>query len=164
MDTTRGFWFWARRYGPAEVVCLATMLVASSIATGLTDSPALLAASAIAGATVGFYGVLVTMVTREQLDLVARGEPRRRLAVSGRVVVLLLGEFGLAEVLDTFAVRPALMIAGVALVGAPVWGLLAGKVVADLLFYVISGIGYRLTEMTGLRARRACRDSVVSHI
>ena len=164
MDTTRGFWFWARRYGPAEVVCLTTMLVASSIAAGLTDSPALLAVSAIAGATVGFYGVLVTMVAREQLVLVARGEPRRRLTVLRRVVVLLLGEFGLAEVLDTFALRPALMMGGVALVAAPVWGLLAGKVVADVLFYLISGVGYRATERTGLRTRPACRDSVVSHI
>ena len=46
--------FWIRRYGPAEVACLATMLAASVVAARLTTSPPLLAASAIARATVGF--------------------------------------------------------------------------------------------------------------
>ena len=42
------------------------MLAASVVAARLTTSPPLLAASAIAGATVGFYGVLVVKVVREQ--------------------------------------------------------------------------------------------------
>lgn len=156
--------FYVRRYGAAELACLVTMLVASVVAAPLTDSPPLLAAAAIGGATVGFYGVLVTMVAREQLGAVPAGHPRRTGTVAGRVGVLLLGEFGVAELLDTFALRPALMMTGVALLGQEVWGLLAGKVVADVVFYVISGVGYRVTVLTGLRVPRACRDSAVSHM
>lgn len=150
--------FWVRRYGPAEAACLATMLAASLVATTLTTSPPALAASAIAGATVGFYGVLIVTVAREQRTALAvsvalaggreRGYARR---VVTRTLLLLVAEFGPAEVLDTFVWRPALMIAGVTLIGQPVLGLLVGKVVSDLLFYTMSALGFTATELTGAR-------------
>lgn len=143
-------WFWVKRYGPAELACLATMLAASALAAGVTDSPPLLAIAAIAGATVGFYGVLLTTVLREQLRLL-RGIPHRFRRAALRSFPLLFAEFGVAELLDTFFLRPALMIAGVAIIGDAVLGLLAGKVVADVLFYVISGMCFRVTERTGIR-------------
>ena len=146
--------FWLRRYGPAEVVCLVTMLAASIVAARLTASPPLLAASAIAGATVGFYGVLVVAVLREQRLVVDPARPRYATRLASRTVLLLTAEFGAAELLDTFVWRPALMMAAVVLLHEPVWGLLAGKAVADVLFYVVSSFGYRLTELTGIRSRR----------
>jgi hypothetical protein len=45
-------------------------------------------------------------------------------------------------------------MAAVVLLDEPVWGLLAGKTVADVLFYVVSALGYRVTELTGIRRRR----------
>lgn len=143
-------WFWIKRYGAAEIACLVAMLIASAAAATVTDSPPVLAVVAIAGATVGFYGVLGTVVLREQLRLLPRG-PGRWTRASRRSVGLLTAEFGIAEVADTFFLRPALMIAGVHVVGDPVWGLLAGKVVADVLFYVVSALCFRFTERTGLR-------------
>lgn len=149
----RSAWFWIKRYAPAEIACLITMLIASVLAASVTDSPALLAIAAIAGATVGFYGVLITQVMREQLRLLVGEQSRwRRAAV--RTLPLLVAEFGVAEILDTFFLRPALMMAGVILLGDAVWGLLAGKVVADVLFYVISAICFRVTERTGVRMPR----------
>ena len=129
------------------------MLVASTIAARFTDSPPLLAIAAIAGATVGFYGVLVFTVMREQLALLDPGGSRIPRAL-GRSLGLLAAEFGVAEITDTFFLRPALMMAGVVLIGDPVWGLLAGKLVADVLFYVISAVCFRVTERTGIRMPR----------
>src|SRR6478735_11856130 len=146
--------FWIRRYGPAEVACLATMLAASVVAARLTTSPALLAASAIAGATVGFYGVLVVKVVREQRRLITPGQPRYAVRVASRTLLLLSAEFGAAELLDTFVWRPVLMVSAVVLLGEPLWGLLAGKAAADVLFYVVSALGYRMTELTGIRTPR----------
>lgn len=146
-------WFWVRRYGWAELACLVTMVLASAAAAAVTDSAPVLAVAAIAGATVGFYGVLGATVMREQLRVLPRGRGRWSRATR-RSLGLLTAEFGVAEMLDTFVLRPALMIAGVHLVGDPVWGLLAGKAVADVLFYVISALFFRLTERTGLRAPR----------
>ncbi len=163
--------FWIRRYGPAEVACLATMLVASVAAARLTTSPPLLAASAIAGATVGFYGVLVVTVVREQRRVISPDQPRYAIRVASRTVLLLSAEFGAAELLDTFLWRPVLMVSAVVLLDEPVWGLLAGKVAADVLFYVVSALGYRLTELTGIRAPRSApsptptaRRDAVSHM
>ena len=147
--------FWVRRYAPAEVACLATMLAASVVAARLTTSPPLLAASAIAGATVGFYGVLVVKVAGEQRRLVAPGQPRYAMRVASRTVLLLSAEFGAAELLDTFLWRPALMVSAVVLLDEPVWGLLAGKAAADVLFYLVSALGYRLTELAGIRVPRS---------
>ena len=145
--------FWVRRYGPAELACLATMLAASVTAAQLTDSPPLLAVAAISGATIGFYGVLATKVLREQLALIPPEHGRLRRALV-RSVGLLGAEFGVAEVADTFFLRPALMMIGVVLLADPVWGLLAGKLVADVLFYVISAVCFRITERTGIRMPR----------
>ena len=152
--------FWVRRYGPAEAACLATMLAASVVAARLTSSPALLAASAIAGATVGFYGVLVVTVAREQRRLLPPDLPRYAARLASRTVLLLSAEFGAAELLDTFVWRPVLMVSAVVLIGEPLWGLLAGKAAADVLFYVVSALGYRVTELTGIRSPR----SSVSHM
>ena len=129
------------------------MLIASVIAAQLTDSPPLLAASAIIGATVGFYGVLITTVLREQLALLPRG-PGRGLRALRRSAALLVAEFGVAEIADTFFLRPALMMIGVVVIPNAVWGLLAGKIVADVLFYVVSGVCFRITERTGVRMPR----------
>ena len=145
--------FWVRRYGPAELACLVAMLAASVIAAQLTDSPPLLAVAAISGATIGFYGVLVTKVMREQLAVIPAGQGRLRRALV-RSVGLLGAEFGVAEVADTFFLRPALMMVGVVVLDDPVWGLLAGKLVADVLFNVISGVCFRFTERTGIRMPR----------
>ncbi len=154
-------WFWVRRYGPAELGCLVTMLIASAWAAELTDSPALLAVAAIAGATVGFYGVLIVTVLREQLRLLPAGRGRVRRAIT-RTTALLFAEFGIAEILDTFFYRPLLMMAGVVVIGDAVWGLLAGKVVADILFYVISAVCFRVTERTGIRMPRPRRARVAA--
>lgn len=146
-------WFWTKRYAPAEAACLVTMLLASIAAAAVTDSPPLLAIAAIAGATVGFYGVLVSTVMIEQLRLLP-AEPDRMLRAWRRTAALLAAEFGIAEVTDTFFVRPALMMLGVAVIGDPVWGLLVGKLVADVLFYVVSAICFRVTQKTGVRVPR----------
>jgi hypothetical protein len=122
-----------------------------------------LAAGAIAGATVGFYGVLVVSVAREQRGVMAPGEPRYAARLASRTVLLLAAEFGAAELLDTFLWRPALMMSAVVVLGEPVWGLLAGKTAADVLFYVVAAVGYRVTELTGLRTP-ARRGQAISHM
>lgn len=158
MDAYTGWGFWVRRYGPAEAACLVTMLVASVLAAAVTTSPPVLAACAIIGATVGFYGVLGASVLREQRRAAA-GPWRAALRTAG----LLLAEFGVAEVLDTFFWRPALMIAAVVVLNHPVWGLLAGKLVADVLFYAVSALGFRATVAAGVRRPRVSRHGV-SHM
>ncbi|GAA2973244.1 hypothetical protein JOD63_000212 [Microbacterium terrae] len=147
-----GVMFWIARYLPAEIVGTAAMVVGGLLAGMATDSPALIAAAALLGEIVGFYAVLAITVYAEQMQT---GERRR--GALARTGMLLVAEFGAAELLDTLLIRPAALIAGVWLLPDPLWGLLAGKLVADVIFYAIAAGAFTVTDRTGLRRRRVAR-------
>ncbi len=154
----RGPVFWIVRYLPAEVSGTAAMVAAGMVAAVWTDVPALIAVVALIAEIVGFYLVLAFVIYVEQ----ARVTPSRRRAV-GRTLVLLVAEFGTAELLDTLVVRPAALMLGVWLVPDPVWGMLAGKVAADIVFYAVAAGAFTITAKTGLRGpRRAPKPRAVT--
>ena len=72
--------------------------------------------------------------------------------------MLLLAEFGPAELLDTLLIRPAALTLGVFLLPDPLWGLLAGKVFADIIFYAVAAGAFTITAKTGLRDGRRSRE------
>ena len=152
----RGIMFWITRYLPAEVVGTAGMILAGLGVTVWTDSAALIAMAALIGETVGFYVVLALTILLEQAPLA-----RTRRAALGRTAMLLIAEFGVAEILDTLLIRPALLVAGVLFFTDPMWGLLIGKLVADAVFYAIAAGAFTITARTGLRdgSRRSERVS-----
>ncbi|GAA1961273.1 hypothetical protein [Microbacterium deminutum] len=143
---TRGIVFWIVRYLPAEIVGTAAMILAGIAVTIWTDSPAVIALAALLGEIVGFYTVLAVTIYAEQLQVT----PAWRTAIA-RTGLLLLAEFGVAEVLDTVLIRPAALMLGIWLLPDPVWGLLAGKVAADIVFYSIAAGAFTLTVKAGLR-------------
>lgn len=149
----RGFVFWVVRYLPAEIVGTAAMIMAGLGITIWTDSPALIAIAALLGEIVGFYLVLAITIYIEQQAVSANW---RRAMI--RTFFLLVAEFGAAELLDTLLIRPAALVAGVWLLPDPMWGLLAGKVFADVIFYAIAAGAFTLTDKTGLRDGRRSRE------
>jgi hypothetical protein len=145
--------FWIVRYLPAEIVGTATMVLAGIAVTIWTDSPALIALAALVGEIIGFYAVLTVTIYAEQIEV----SPTWRSAI-GRTGLLLVAEFGVAEVLDTALIRPAALMLGVWLLPDPVWGLLAGKVAADIVFYAIAAGAFTLTDKAGLRDARTAEE------
>ena len=145
----RGIAFWIVRYLPAEIVGTAAMIIAGLAVTIWTDAPALIAIAALLGEIVGFYIVLAITIFIEQQAV----SPNWRRAL-GRTFLLLIAEFGVAELLDTLLIRPAALMAGVWLLPDPMWGLLAGKVFADVIFYAIAAGAFTITAKTGLRDGR----------
>jgi len=147
--------FWIVRYLPAELVGTAAMVIGGMLATMWTDVPALIALAALIGEIIGFYLVLAVTIYLEQVQVAAT----RRGAI-GRTAMLLVAEFGAAELLDTLLVRPAALLLGVWLLPDPVWGVLAGKIAADIVFYAIAAGAFTLTAKTGLRdgSRRRAAD------
>lgn len=150
----RGVVFWIVRYLPAEIAGTAAMVIAGLVVTYATDSAALIALAALVGEIIGFYAVLFVVIYLEQSR-----DPGTRRRIVWRTLVLLVAEFGAAELLDTFLIRPAALFAGVVLLQDPVWGLLAGKIVADVVFYAVAAGAFTLTDRTGLRRRSAERAS-----
>jgi hypothetical protein len=129
------------------------MIMAGLAVTIWTDAPALIALAALLGETVGFYAVLAITIFVEQ----AAVSPSRHRAVA-RTFLLLVAEFGAAELLDTLLIRPAALLVGVWLLPDPLWGLLAGKVFADVIFYAIAAGAFTLTAKAGLRDGRRPRE------
>jgi len=151
----RGIVFWLVRYLPAEIVGTAAMVIAGLVVTIWTDNAAVIALAALVGEIIGFYAVLAITIYAEQ----AQVAPTVRSAI-GRTGLLLVAEFGVAEVLDTFLIRPAALMLGVWLLPDPLWGLLAGKIVADIVFYAIAAGAFTVTDRAGLRDGRRSRESV----
>ena len=124
---------WLARYAPAEVGATLGALVAAA----LVGPFGLAAATAYAGTIgdgVGFYGVLLVRDLRRRPP----GQ-RRRLASTLRGLLL---EFGPAELLDTIVVRPLAMYLAARWLGNASAGVVAGKIVADIVFYALAILAY----------------------
>jgi len=145
----RGILFWIVRYLPAEIAGTAAMVLAGLVVTIWTDNAAVIALAALVGEIIGFYTVLAITIYAEQ----AQVAQTMRAAIS-RTGLLLVAEFGVAEVLDTLLIRPAALMLGVWLLPDPLWGLLAGKIVADIVFYAIAAGAFTVTVKAGLRHGR----------
>ena len=131
---------WLRRYLPAEVVATCCALL-GGLVVGL-GNPALAALGGTWGENVGYYS---TILARDIRDLRAR---EGRITGAGVVRSLrnLALEFGGAELLDSFLVRPAAMFALIAATGNLPLGLLLGKFAADLVFYLAAIGAYELRK------------------
>lgn len=145
-------WFWVRRYFPAEVAATASVLVTGMAAYAWSGSVVLSAVVATIAENVAFYGIFVVIVYREQRRIRAT----RRQTLS-RTAILLIAEFGPAELLDSLLVRPAAFVVALSLIPDAGWALFAGKVVADIVFYVAAAGGFSLSTWTGLRGSARSR-------
>ena len=134
---------WLSRYGVAEVVGVGAALIGSSLVHATTGNEVLAAYGGAIGENVGYYGVIVGRdVSRARRAARAAG---RTYGFAGAVRTArdLVLEFGVAEVIDTAFVRPFAMALGMRFVG-PTAGVVAGKLVADVAFYVPVLCAYEL--------------------
>lgn len=143
---------WLRRYGGAEVAGLCTALLAAWLADA-TGAPLMVVAyAATAGENVGYYAVIVgRQVTQDRRLAAAEGE-RYAGPHLWRTTRELLLEFGPAELLDSFVFRPFAMALAVALLGREL-GVVAGKLAADLTFYLPVILTYELRRQSTRRPR-----------
>jgi hypothetical protein len=141
---------WLRRYGPAEVLALVGALAGYFLLEAATGNHAAAAYGAAVGDNLAYYGFLFAREVAGRATLARR--PTNRIRVWARSLHALTCEFGPAEVLDSTIVRPGCTAIATAALG-PAAGVLAAKVVADLLFYVPVICTYEL------RRRRAERPA-----
>ncbi|MFN8513049.1 MAG: hypothetical protein U0841_10760 [Chloroflexia bacterium] len=120
---------WLRRYLPAEALATCFALIGGLLVS--LGNPALAALGGTWGENVGYYGAIVARDAR------ARRARDGGLTLAGVIRVLrnLALEFGGAELLDSFVVRPAAMFALIRATGSLPLGLIFGKVAADCVFY-----------------------------
>jgi len=125
---------WVGRYGASEVLgTIAAVGVASAI-KGMTGSTIAAAYAGTMAENVMFYGV---MFLRETIRGAHEAGSRGRTYGNADLVQVMhsmLLEFGAAEALDSFVLRPLLLGLGIRFIG-PNLGSLLGKIAADVAFY-----------------------------
>jgi hypothetical protein len=129
---------WLHRYLPAELAGSSAAFVAAVVASGGGLERAVVAAAW--AEAIAFYAFVTVRELRE-LRRSRRGRPLVLLAVRDVVA-----EFGVAELADTLLLRPLLMYAFAELLGGLIPGVIAGKLVSDLLFYGLAIPAYELRE------------------
>ncbi len=137
---------WLRRYGPAELLSIGATLGGVGVAHASGASGVQTALVGTWAGNVAYFGwILVADIRRTRRALRAAGQPYAGRAL-GRNLRALAIEFGPAEVLDSFLVRPALMYWLPLAMGSVGWGSLAAKFAADITFYVPAILSYELSK------------------
>ena len=136
---------WVGRYLPAEVLGTVIALAAAWTVHAASGSLISAAVAGTVGESLGYYGC---MAVREALvhDTRHRHHGRmKRLWLTGASTVRdLLIEFGPAELVDSFLVRPFFMFLMPSLLGNFTAGILLGKLAADVIFYSLAIGAYEL--------------------
>ena len=126
---------WLNRYGAAECAGIGGALLGAIIVRRATGNAL---AAAYGGAWAESLGYACVIITRDYLTHArALRAARRPFSVrhAARLAGDLLTEFGPAGALDSFVTRPLAMVVGTRLLGIRL-GVVAGKIAADLLFYI----------------------------
>lgn len=137
---------WMKRYLPAEILSIFTTLIAAGLAYQLTGSPLTTALAGTWGGNISYFGyILISDVvqTRRASQLAQVRYTGNTLLKNMRDLAL---EFGMAEVFDSFFIRPALMYYLPVLVGNLPLGILIAKIAADITFYIPAIVSYELSK------------------
>ena len=148
---------WLERYGVAEVVGLCTAVTGSFAARALTGSELAAAYGGAMGENVGYYGVIISREVARDRRAAAALNRAYGLAGAARTTRNLLFEFGIAEVLDSAVLRPLAMGLGVRFFGRAA-GVVVGKLVADVTFYVPVICAYELRRYLAHSRSRAAAE------
>jgi hypothetical protein len=138
---------WGRRYLLAEIGGTVAALTAALTVHALTGS---LASAALAGSvaeSIAYYSVVLRRLLPALYAGHAGAAPARRLMLTARSTVTELSDFLAAEVADTLVLRPGLIYLAAGWAGSGmVWGLLIGKLLADVGFYTVVIPSYELRK------------------
>lgn len=135
---------WIRRYGVAEIAGIVTAVLGAWLVRTLTHHEVAAAYGGALGENVGFYGTIIAREAALEAGLARAAGRRFGARAVLRIAVSLVTEFGPAELLDSGVIRPLAMGVAVRMLG-PV-GIVAGKVAADVTFYVPVIISYEIRK------------------
>ncbi len=138
-------WLW--RYLPAEIGGTITAVLAALVSHELTDSLAVAAIAGTIGENFGYYGTSCCRDFRQhwQKNKTKTGLKKVRI-VTTRTTRDMLVEFGPAELLDSFFVRPSLFYLVPQAISNVGLGFFIAKIMADVVFYALAIVGYEVRK------------------
>lgn len=131
---------WLKRYWPAEIVAFICALTGGIVVHNIFNNAILSAFAATWGDNIGYYGTIIFR------DLRVIQKIHKKISAPAVVKVFrnLFLEFGSAEFLDSFVIRPFAMYIFPILFNNLSLGLIVGKIVADIVFYIPTIVSYEL--------------------
>ena len=137
---------WLKRYIPAEIFATLGALLGASIAYSITGSAIVSAYSGTIGENIGFYGYILIKEVRDSKIHHKKHNRKYSFKSCLKDIRNLLVEFGFAELLDSILVRPFAMYIFPIMLGNFPLGILIGKIVADIVFYIPTVLFYELRK------------------
>jgi len=133
---------WAKRYIPAEIIAMIFALIAVFLAFLITKNRIIIAFTGTVGDNVGYYG---SISLRDILKARKLHKEYGFLSFFKNIRNLLV-EFGVSEIFDFFLIRPFFMWFFPIILNNFVLGILIGKIVADITFYIPTIIMYEFRK------------------
>ena len=134
------------RYLPPEILSLLFTILAVPITYKITGDRLSVALSATWIGNIGYFGYLLTSDIIVAKKAIHKTGGRYTGTSFFKNIRALFAEFGLAELLDSFLIRPALMFYLPILTGSLTAGSVMAKIIADTTFYIPAIISYELTK------------------
>lgn len=137
---------WVNRYGYAEIIAImATYFGYFSTILVFEDSPMF---AAFMGSVCEFIGFFAFIFIREFANDYRKRILKREMYGSKGFIITcihIITEFGPAELVDTIFIRPSCIALGVYFFG-PIFGILSGKLVSDIAFYIPVILSYEFRK------------------
>ncbi len=137
---------WIKRYVPAEILSLAVTVLVVLVSYFLTPNRVAIALAGTWLGSIAYFGYILTADIILANKEVKQHGGRYTTATFYKNLRALFAEFGLAEVLDSLLIRPALMYYLPIVTGSLLWGSVLAKFAADVTFYVPAIISYELSK------------------
>ncbi len=137
---------WLKRYLPAEILSILATLAGGWLAFALSGNQLSMALTATWAGNVAYFGYIIASdiyKTRQHCKI--KGQPYNSGFLFLNLKALAV-EFGLAEIADSFFIRPALLYYFPILTGNLTSGIILAKLTADITFYIPAIIGYELSK------------------
>jgi len=135
---------WGKRFLLAEFCGTSLAIIAAYLARHFFHSTVIAAYAGAAGDTVGFYTpIIIQDAIALRKNLKVKNEKFSGIAILHLVKSMLL-EFGPAEVIDSFFLRPFFMYYFPVLIHNYPIGILVGKLAGDITFYIPVTMSNRL--------------------
>ena len=137
---------WLKRYLPSEIVGTLTAVAAASAAHFFSSNLIVIAYAGSVGEAIGFYS---TVFTQNIIDANKKNRVKHRVfsisdltKITGTIVL----EFGPAGLLDGLVLRPFFMYVFPGILKNFTLGILVGKLVGDVTFYLLVIMSYEIKK------------------
>lgn len=133
---------WIKRYGPAEICGLIGALIGGIFCQWIFRNSVISALGGTWGENIGYYGAIIIRDLDYQRKLHGIIELTSILKIIRNNII----EFGPAEYLDSFLIRPFMMFIFPKFTNNMMMGLILGKLAADMIFYIPTIISYEIRK------------------